>query len=104
VWLKDGENTAKVRRLELDVAEAAGGAARAVAVTGARYAVEGMGPLDPIANWSMMSNPKALFSPNDIRTSAATVRGRLRAMIDDAEASQDTDLPAFAPAQMHSVV
>lgn len=104
VWPRDDADPAKVRRLELDVAEAAGGAARAVSITGARTAVAGLGQIDPIANWSMMSNPRALFSPNDIRTTAATVRGRLRAMVDDAEASADADLPAFAPAQMHPVV
>lgn len=103
VWPKDGHEPTEVRRLELDVAEAAGGASRAVAVTGARYAVAGLGQLDPVANWSMMSNPKALFSPHDIRTTAATVRGRLRSMIDDAAAADD-DLPAFAPAQLHPVV
>lgn len=104
VWPKDGQDAGEMRSLELDVAEAAGGASRAVAVTGSRYAVAGMGQLDPIANWSNMSNPKALFSPNDIRITAATVRGRLLAMIDDAEANRDAALPAFAPAQMHPVV
>ncbi len=37
VWVKDGVDPALVRRLELDVAEAAGLAARAVAVTGATF-------------------------------------------------------------------
>ncbi|WP_405008538.1 TIGR02391 family protein [Kitasatospora purpeofusca] len=104
VRTKDGENLAKVRTLELDVAEAAGAASRAVAVTGARIAVAGLGPLDPIANWGLMSAPRALFTTQDIRTTVATVRGRLRLMIDEAEAAVGTDLPAFAPAQFHPVV
>ena len=104
VGTKDDHDPEEVRRLELDVAEAAGGTARAVAITGATMSVAGIGPVDPIANWALMSSPKALFSPQDVRSTAATVRGRLRAMIDEAEAGQDSDLPAFAPAQLHPVI
>lgn len=104
VWAKDDQDPEEVRRLELDLAEAAGGAARAVAITGTHMAVAGVGPIDPIANWVSMSSPKALVSPQDVRSTAATVRGRLRAMLDEAEAGRDSDLPAFAPAQLHPVV
>lgn len=104
VWPKDGQDPGDLQRLELDVAEAAGGAARAVSVTGAHIVVRGIGAIDPIANWALMASPKALVTPQDIRSTAATVRGRLRAMIDEAETSQDSDLPAFAPAQLHSVI
>ena len=104
VWTKDGEDADEVRRLELDVAEAAGRAARAVAVTGAYLMVAGSGPIDPIANWSLMSAPKAIVAPGDIRRTTANVRGRLRAMLDEAEAATETDLPAFAPAQMHDLI
>lgn len=101
---KDGQDPSQVRTLELDVAEAAGAASRAVAVTGAKIGVAGYGPLDPITNWALMSAPKALFSPQDVRNTAATVRGRLRLMIDEAEAATETDLPAFSPAQLHPVI
>lgn len=104
VWAKDDQDPEEAMRLELDVAEAAGGAARAVAVTGAHMAVAGLGPIDPIANWALMSSPKALVCPQDVRSTAATVRGRLRAMLDEAKAGQDSDLPAFAPARMHPVI
>ncbi len=104
VWSKDDQDPEEVRRLELDVAEAAGGAARAAAITGAHMAVAGVGPIETIANWMLMSSPKALVSPQDVRSTAATVRGRLRAMLDEAEAARDTDLPAFAPAQLHPLV
>lgn len=104
VWTKDDQDPDEVGRLELDVAEAAGGAARAVAITGAYIAVAGLGPIDPIANWAMMSSPKALVTPRDVRSTAATVRGRLRAMLDEAEAGKDSALPAFAPAQLHEVI
>src|SRR5690606_13465736 len=104
VWTKDGEDEAKVRKLELAVAEAAGPASSAVSVTGSYIAVQGIGVIDPIANWSMMRNPKALLTPREVRTVAATVRGRLAALITDAEAAATTDVPAFSPALMHPVV
>lgn len=103
VWTKEDADPAEERRLALDVAEAAGEAARAVSVTGAHIGVQGIGAVDPIANWSMMSNPKAYLSPQDIRMTAATIRGRLGAMISDA-ADGDLGAPTFAPAQMHPVV
>lgn len=104
VWPKDGVDTATVRGLELDVAEAAGSASRAVSITGCYMVVQGVGPIDPIANWSMMANPKALLSPDDVRTVTATVLGRLSALIGDAEAAVGSDVPAFSPASMHPVV
>jgi len=104
VWTREGQDPAEVRRLELDVAEASGEAGRAVAVTGAHIVVAGVGPLDPLANWSLMASPRALFSPHDIRTTVATVRGRLKAMIAEVEARTDDGFPAFSPALMHVVV
>ena len=103
-WTREGEDETKVKQLELAVAEAAGAAARAVAITGAYIAVQGIGPIDPIANWSMMRNPKAFLSPQDVRTTAATVKGRLQAMVSDAEAEMTSDTPAFSPANLHPVV
>lgn len=104
VWPKDGQDQATIRRLELDVAEAAGAAARAVAVTGAQIAVAGIGVLDPIENWSLMSSPKALFTPQEVRTTAARVRGRLSMMIDEAEAASESATPGFAPSELHEVI
>jgi hypothetical protein len=103
-WTKDDADPAEVRSLELDVAEAAGRAARAVTVTGAYLMVAGAGAIDPITNWSLMAAPRALVTPGDIRKSAANVRGRLLAMLDEVKASSDSNLPAFAPAQMHPVI
>lgn len=104
VWTKDGQDSAMVQRLELNVAEAAGLAASAVSVTGAYIAIAGLGAIDPISNWSFMSSPKAPIAPRDIRTTTANVKGRLDAMIADAESRSDSDLPTFAPAQFHPVV
>jgi hypothetical protein len=104
VWPKDGQDQATIRTLELDVAEAAGAAARAVAVTGAQIAVAGVGVLDPIENWSLMSSPKALFTPQEVRTTAARIRGRLNMMIDEAEAASESATPGFAPSEFHEVI
>lgn len=104
VWTDDGQDEAEVRKLELNVAEAAGLAARAVAVTGAYINIAGIGVIDPIANWSFMSSPKAPLAPRDIRMTSANVKGRLDAMIADSEATSETGLPSFAPAQFHPVV
>lgn len=103
-WPKDGQDRVTIRRLELDVAEAAGAAARAVAVTGAKIAVAGVGVLDPIENWSLVSAPKALFTPQEVRTTAARVRGRLSTMIDEAEAASESAAPGFAPSELHEVI
>lgn len=104
VWPKDGEDQRTVRTLEMDVAEAAGLAARAVAVTGAYIGIAGLGLVDPISNWSFMSAPKATMAPRDIWMTAANVKGRLDAMIMDAQAGTDSDLPSFAPAQFHPII
>jgi Protein of unknown function (Hypoth_ymh) len=104
VWGKGGQDQAVARRLELDVAETAGAASRAVAVTGARIDVAGIGAVDPIANWSLMSAPKALFAPQDVRNTAATVRGRLNVMIHEAETAAEAAMPGFAPSQFHPII
>jgi hypothetical protein len=104
VWTREGADQADVRALELAVAEAAGLAATAVDVTGALIKVQGIGLIDPISNWSMMGNPKAFLSPQDVRTTAATVKGRLAALLAHVEAAQTAELPAFSPAFMHPVL
>lgn len=104
VWPRDGADESEIRRLELEVAEAAGEAARAVAITGAQFAVAGLGTIDPIANWSLMASPKAIFSPQDIRTTSATIRGRLRSMILEAEAADESEVPGFAPSELHPLI
>lgn len=104
VWVKDGQDVSEVRRLELELASAAGLAARAVSVTGAYIFVDGKPPIDPVSNWSTMSSPKALLVPRDIRMTAATIRGRLDGMIADAKSRSNTGLPVFSPARLHPVV
>ncbi|GAA3380972.1 hypothetical protein GCM10020367_70390 [Streptomyces sannanensis] len=104
VWTKEGQDQAAVRALELDVAEAAGAAARAVAVTGASMRVAGLGVVDPIENWSLMSAPRAIFTPQEVRATAARVRGRLSTMISEAEEAAESATPGFAPSELHEVI
>lgn len=104
VWAKEEQDPTTVHGLELDLAEAAGLAVRAVATTGAYINVQGLGPVDPIANWSFMSSPKAPLAPRDIRMTTANIKGRLEAMIMDAHASATSSLPSFAPSQLHPLV
>lgn len=104
VWTKEGQDLSTVQRLELALAEASGSASRAVAVTGAYIAVAGVGVLDPIANWSFMSAPKVPLSPRDVRMTTANVKGRLDAMILDAQGRADSALPGFAPSALHPVI
>lgn len=104
VWTKEGQDQTAVRTLELDVAEAAGAAARAVAVTGASMRVAGLGVVDPIENWSLMSAPRAIFTPQEVRATAARVRGRLSTMISEAEEAAESATPGFAPSELHEVI
>lgn len=105
VRTKDDADESEVRRLELDVSAAAGAAARAVAVTGAYIMVSTVPqPIDAIANWALMSQPKALLDAHNIRTTAANVRGRLDAMLADAESADASGTPGFVPSQLHPLV
>lgn len=105
VQTKEGVDEAEVQRLELDVAAAAGAASRAVQVTGAYVMVSTIPqPIDPISNWSLMSQPKAFLNPHNVRTTAANVRGRLDAMLAEAEVNDESGMPGFAPSQLHPLI
>lgn len=103
VWAKEGhEKLAKQRAF--DVAEAAGLASRTVPVTGAYVAISGIGAIDPVSNWFTMEYPKALLSPSDVRSMTATIKGRLKAMLVEAEANGDTGIPTFGPFALHPTI
>lgn len=104
VWAREDADETEVKQLTLAVAEAAGLAAKAVAVTGAYFVVAGIGTIDPIANWSTMEHPKALLAPADVRATAATIKGRLRALQLEAEASRSDGMPAFGPFALHATI
>lgn len=105
VRMKEGVDINEVRRVELDVADAAGVASRAVQITGVYVGISGVGePIDPISNWFTMSRPKPLFDPRDVRMAISTVKGRLKALILDAESRGRSEYPVFSPANFHPVV
>ncbi len=96
---REDADARELQRLELAVAEAAGLAARAATITGAKFNVQGLGLVDPIANWAMMSSPKPVIAPRDVRTTVAAIRGRLKAMLLEPHES----LPAgFRPSRPRS--
>ena len=104
VATREGVDPDLERRLELDLAEKAGAASRAVAVAGSYIEVSGLGRIDAISNWAMMSHPRSVITTQDVRRLAASARGRLKSMIEDAQVRGDGELPAFAPSKMHPSV
>lgn len=106
VWTKEGIPKTEVQKRELELSEAAGFASPAVKITGAYIVAAGMGTLDPITNWSMMSQPKALLTPRDIRLCVANIKGRLKNMIEEAESNENNNnnIPAFSPANFHPLI
>lgn len=105
VSVKDEAKLDEVRRRELEVARTAGTASQAVRVTGAYLMVSGMRqPLDPIANWALMQSMKAIVDAHLIRTTAANVRGRLEAMLLEAESAAESGTPGLVPSQLHPLV
>jgi hypothetical protein len=104
-FTKEGVDAAEVQRRALIVSEAAGLAAKAVAVTGAYLMVQGIPqPIDPIANWRNMTQPKAFLTPGEVRATCAAIRGRLESLELDAEAGDASDARAFAPSAFHAVI
>lgn len=104
VYRKDGVTDVEIQQKEIALAEAAGPAASAVSITGAYLVVQNMGAIDPLANWMIMSQPKSYLLPREIRLTIANVRGRLKALIRDAEATEHESIPAFSPANLHPII
>lgn len=104
-FTKDDIDPVEVQRRELAVAEAAGLAAKAVAVTGAYLMVQGIPqPIDPVSNWRNMTQPKAFLTPGEVRATCASIRGRLESLELDATASAQDGAPVFAPSAFHPVI
>ncbi|MGB5952354.1 MAG: TIGR02391 family protein [Ornithinimicrobium sp.] len=102
---KEGFDPVVARHRELAVAEAAGLAAKAVAVTGSYLMVQGLPePIDPISNWRNMTQPKAFLTPGEVRATCASIRGRLESLEVDAMAGEDGGAPVFTPSAFHPVI
>lgn len=84
------------------VAEAAGRARRAAQLTKVLYTVEGHSrPIDPIAVWSSVAQPKPVLEPENVLIACGQIIGSLDEMIETAKIEQPR--PA-GPAEMHLTV
>lgn len=107
VFNKSGIPKDHINETEVKLGEASAQAATAVRITGAYIQIKGMGLIDPLSNWGIMSMPKAVLSPQEIRRCISTVRGRLQQMIDLNEMGVDGSgdaIPTFSPASMHKLI
>jgi hypothetical protein len=64
----------------------------------ATYSADYLRRLSEAVNWAMMKNPRAFLSPHEVRTTTASIKGRLESLIVDADAASESQLPAFSPA------
>jgi hypothetical protein len=85
------------RRVEI----ASGRAGPAVGITGARYEVQGMGVVDPIAAWATILGPKPVLEPDNILSACGQMLGRLEVRIAEAEADS---VPTVSAEAMHPLV
>lgn len=93
----DAEYATSQRRVEI----ASGRAGAAVAITGTRYEVQGMGVVDPVAAWSTILGPKPVLEPENILSACGQMLGRLEVHISEAEANA---VPTVSAEAMHPLV
>ena len=63
VFNKSGIPKDRINETEVKLGEASAQATTAVRITGAYIQIKGMGLIDPLSNWGIMSMPKAVLSP-----------------------------------------
>jgi hypothetical protein len=83
------------------VARASGRATEAVGLTNTYIMVAGAGPIDPIAAWSTITEPKPLLEPDNVLNACDSILGRLDTKIRRAEAEAP---PTIGAASMHPLV
>ncbi|WP_280491183.1 TIGR02391 family protein [Nocardia asiatica] len=102
VMRRDGVTPEQVTESAEQVAEAAGRARRAAQLTEVLYTVEGHSrPVDPIAAWSSVAQPKPVLEPENVLIACGQIIGSLDEMIEAAKIEQPR--PA-GPAEMHPTV
>lgn len=101
VFPKDTADQAEIQRLQALVSNAAGRAAAATGLTGQWIMVQGAGPIDPIAAWGTIAQPKPLLEVPNILDACNQMLGRLDAKIAKAEAEAPPTIGAEA---MHPLV
>ncbi|TLG00307.1 TIGR02391 family protein [Nocardia cyriacigeorgica] len=99
---REGVTPEQVTEIAEQVAEAAGRARRAAELTKVMYTVEGQTrPIDPIAAWSTIAQPKPVLEPENVLIACGQIIGSLDEMIEAAKIEQPR--PA-GPAEMHPTV
>lgn len=86
--LRDGVSEKDVAAAKSKVARAAGAASHAVPLTGVYVSVQGVGNVDPIANWETPTRPKPVLEATDVSSSVDTILGRLDALTLNAQHSK----------------
>lgn len=102
VFPREGADPQEIRRRKSAVAVASGRAAEATALTHTYWGVAGHpSPVDPIASWSVIVDPKPLIEPQHIFESCDQIQGRLHSMILKAKAELP---PTIGVAEMHPLI
>ena len=86
VFPKENADPAEIDKRQALVSKAAGKAGRAAPVTGCDIGSSAVPqPIDPVASWATITQPKPLLEPENIFDSCAQMLGRLEAMIMEAD-------------------
>lgn len=98
---RDGAPTSAVSARSAMVARAAGRAAAATKLTNSYIVVAGAGPIDPIAAWHAMTQPKPVLTYADVSMACQQMIGRLEGQATKAELEA---LPSLEVESFHPLV
>jgi hypothetical protein len=98
---REGASDEEIAKRRSRVARAAGRATEAVGLTNTYIMVAGAGPIDPIAAWSTITEPKPLLEPDNVLSACDSILGRLGTKIRRAEAEAP---PTIGAASMHPLI
>ncbi|MEU8126022.1 TIGR02391 family protein [Micromonospora sp. NPDC049049] len=101
VFPRSGTDPAKIAEIRSRVSRSAGRALEATAITNSYIMVQGVGKIDPIANWASITDPKPVVEPDNVLGACDQMLGRLEAMVARAEAEA---VPLVGVEAMHPVV
>jgi hypothetical protein len=102
VFPRDGVDEEEITVAKVKVDLAAGRAGAAPGLTNVYYRIEGHSlPIDPIAVWHSITQPKSILEPSDILSAAGQMTGRLENLLAEAEAEAPPTVGAQA---MHPLI
>jgi hypothetical protein len=102
VFPREGVEDKEFAAAKLKVDVAAGRASAAPGLTNVIYAVQGRSvPVDPIAVWHSITQPKPVLEPSDILSALGQMEGRLENLIAQAEAEAP---PTVGTQAMHPLI